>query len=328
MNRKAKIQAVHALKEKGYRNGQIGERENMSEKTVRRLLKINPEHLCVDGTQLINRGSFLDPYKEWIIDYLDQGFAPSQIRKQLQIRYPDKEFKRSTVGGYCNRLKKEFFEITEDLSDVDPISNASILFPYREMVKKQIAEGHTIQSIFEEIQNLGYTGSYSLLQQYGLQIKPKAHTKKKPFKTVSRKELTGVIWQKAGGHVLSDTVAGTTTELSSTDLAYIQTQFPECSEIEAIIFEFRSAFSAKDSVQIKDWVHKYKKSPFESIKSFIQGIYKDSDAFYNSLKYEYNNGLLEGSVNKLKAVKRSMYGRASYSLLRAKLLLGDHIECF
>jgi len=37
----------------------------------------------------------------------------------------------------------------------------------------------------------------------------------------------------------------------------------------------------------------------------------------------YSNGILEGKVNKLKEVKRSMYGRASHSLLRAKMLLAE-----
>ena len=68
---------------------------------------------------------------------------------------------------------------------------------------------------------------------------------------------------------------------------------------------------------------KYSQCKFPAICSFINGINADADAFYNSMKYKYSNGLLEGSVNKLKAVKRSMYGRASFFLLKAKLLLAN-----
>lgn len=43
----------------------------------------------------------------------------------------------------------------------------------------------------------------------------------------------------------------------------------------------------------------------------------------NSIAYEYNNGLTEGSVNKVKVIKRIMYGRNSFELLKAKVLLRE-----
>lgn len=52
----------------------------------------------------------------------------------------------------------------------------------------------------------------------------------------------------------------------------------------------------------------------------IGGISRDIEAVKNEIKYEYNNGLAEGSVNKLKLIKRIMYGRNSFNLLKNKLL--------
>lgn len=37
--------------------------------------------------------------------------------------------------------------------------------------------------------------------------------------------------------------------------------------------------------------------------------------------YEYSNGLAEGIVNKIKVIKRIMYGRCSFEMLRSKVLL-------
>ena len=59
----------------------------------------------------------------------------------------------------------------------------------------------------------------------------------------------------------------------------------------------------------------------DEITGFINGISGDLDAVKNAVRFEYNNGLAEGSVNKLKLVKRIMYGRSSFKLLRSKLLL-------
>jgi len=57
------------------------------------------------------------------------------------------------------------------------------------------------------------------------------------------------------------------------------------------------------------------------INAFINGINRDITAVKNPIKYEYNNGLAEGSVNKLKVIKQIMYGRNSFEMLRRKLLL-------
>ena len=43
-------------------------------------------------------------------------------------------------------------------------------------------------------------------------------------------------------------------------------------------------------------------------------------AVRNAIIYEYNNGLAEGSVKKLKVIKRIMYGRNKFEILRQKVL--------
>lgn len=54
--------------------------------------------------------------------------------------------------------------------------------------------------------------------------------------------------------------------------------------------------------------------------SFLKGIKKDITSVENACTLPYNNGLAEGSINKLKTNKRVMYGRNSFELLRNKLL--------
>jgi len=51
-------------------------------------------------------------------------------------------------------------------------------------------------------------------------------------------------------------------------------------------------------------------------------------AIKNGITYEYNNELAEGSVNKIKVIKRIMYGRNSFELLKAKILFHEmfHVE--
>ena len=56
------------------------------------------------------------------------------------------------------------------------------------------------------------------------------------------------------------------------------------------------------------------------INKFITSLKTDFEAVINAASYGISNGITEGNVNKLKQIKRDMYGRASYKLLRQKVI--------
>lgn len=56
------------------------------------------------------------------------------------------------------------------------------------------------------------------------------------------------------------------------------------------------------------------------INQFVKNLKSDYEAVINSVKYTYSNGCVEGNVNKLKKIKRDMYGRAQIKLLRNKVI--------
>lgn len=74
------------------------------------------------------------------------------------------------------------------------------------------------------------------------------------------------------------------------------------------------------SEELKRWLKEAEALEIEQINSFVNGIRRDIDAVKRAIELDYNNGLAEGSVNKLKVIKRIMYGRNSFSLLKGKLL--------
>ncbi len=78
-------------------------------------------------------------------------------------------------------------------------------------------------------------------------------------------------------------------------------------------------FSKKTDV-IEKWMADAEALGVETTNSFVNGIRLDLPAVKNAVELHYNNGLAEGSVNKLKLTKRIMYGRNSFELLKGKLL--------
>ena len=308
-------------------NSQIAEHMGISRRTVSRMLCVNPEYMCVDGTQTRRTHKLLEPYRKQIQELIERGFQPSQILTKLRELFPSVSIKRTTLSDFCMNLRAELFEYAPSSEkNPSPLYEGSILLPYTDRIREMLADSKPITVIFAAIKEEGYSGSYSFIQQYCLTIKPLVYRTKKAVRKIKRRDLTTAVWSDNRCLLTTGDIgsAGTAkSDLSEQDVSNIETRYPVLAEIISIICEFRTSYSQKDIDAVKTWCDKYALCKFPAICSFINGIQADSDAFYNSMKYQHSNGLLEGCVNKLKAIKRSMYGRAGYLLLRAKLLLAN-----
>ncbi|MCZ0984551.1 transposase [Streptomyces diastatochromogenes] len=58
-----------------------------------------------------------------------------------------------------------------------------------------------------------------------------------------------------------------------------------------------------------------------SLHTLAAGIDRDRDAVIAGLTLPWNSGVVEGHVNRIKMLKRQMFGRAGFSLLRKRVLL-------
>ena len=95
----------------------------------------------------------------------------------------------------------------------------------------------------------------------------------------------------------------------------------ELTELKNFSDQFRYILKEGNENELDSWLESVLKSDFEKLHSFAKGIRKDIGAVNNAIKYNYTNGLVEGSVNRLKTKKREMYGRAGFELLRRKVCL-------
>lgn len=84
------------------------------------------------------------------------------------------------------------------------------------------------------------------------------------------------------------------------------------------IKEFYEIIYSKHEEKLDAWLVKLEKFNIPELQTYVNGIRQDIVAVKNGIAMQYNNGLAEGSVNKLKVIKRIMYGRNSFELLRQK----------
>lgn len=91
-------------------------------------------------------------------------------------------------------------------------------------------------------------------------------------------------------------------------------------QIIQLVKAFRNLMKNKQVEELEVWITRARALNISEINSFVNGILRNIDAVKNAIIYEYNNGLAEGKVNKIKVTKRIMYGRCGFKLLKEKSL--------
>ena len=72
--------------------------------------------------------------------------------------------------------------------------------------------------------------------------------------------------------------------------------------------------------QLQEWTERAKASGIAELKAFAVKLLQDTEAVVATMTLPYSQGQTEGRINKLKLVKRSMYGRGNFDLLRQRVL--------
>lgn len=112
--------------------------------------------------------------------------------------------------------------------------------------------------------------------------------------------------------------------LTQEEYEAILKQYPVLNELYILLKEFHNIMFEQKSQELNTWMKKISALQIEELESYVGGLKKDLKAVKNGIEQKYNNGLAEGSVNKIKLIKRTMYGRNSFLLLKAKVLLNEY----
>jgi transposase len=87
-----------------------------------------------------------------------------------------------------------------------------------------------------------------------------------------------------------------------------------------LAMRFRGILRSKDIQKFGVWLDDAQQSGIYAMQRFARTVRRDLDAVTNALTEEWSNGQTEGHINRLKTLKRAMYGRSGAELLRARML--------
>ncbi|MEH0626514.1 ISL3 family transposase [Streptomyces stelliscabiei] len=192
-----------------------------------------------------------------------------------------------------------------------PKYRASLVDPYREHLRKRRSEdpGVPVQHLFEEIKTLGFTGCLNLLHKYINQGRADADRSHISPRQLARMLLTRPDNLKTEHHDL---------------LARLTAACPEMTQLAAHIADFAQPLTPREENAdgLSRWIVQVRTTDLPHLHSCARGLDRDRDAVIAALTLPYSNGPTEGVNTKTKRIARQMHGRAGFTLLRHRILLG------
>jgi transposase len=91
-------------------------------------------------------------------------------------------------------------------------------------------------------------------------------------------------------------------------------------KLSSHVTSFAEMMTGRHGERLDNWIFTVEVDNLPELHSFTAGLKRDYAAVVNGLTVEHNSGAVEGSVSRLKSIKRSMYGRANFDVLRKKVL--------
>lgn len=190
------------------------------------------------------------------------------------------------------------------------------LTPYEQDIINMRSAGLTYEEIFKLIKSKGYSGSVAAIRMF--MQKERAHAKSSKIQEgkeyIHRITLSQLVYRK-----LEDVKLITDDQYEA-----LLKQYPELAGLYSLLSEFHRIIFSKNADDLEQWIQQASDiKAIPELQSYIEGLKKDISAVKCAIIYDYNNGLAEGSVTKIKLIKRIMYGRNSFALLKAKVLMHE-----
>ena len=197
---------------------------------------------------------------------------------------------------------------------------------FQDFLLRQWEAGNRLgRHLFHDLKHRGYTGSLSHLHR--LLAKWRHPDREEKIKVELPTEESRAI-DPATGWQISPVVAGALcmkpskmlTLPQAVKVAALKEASPGFVIMRRLAMRFRGILRGDDSDKLDEWLDDAQSSGVSSIERFARVLHRDIDAVKNAITEPWSNGQAEGQINRLKTLKRAMYGRAGVELLRARLL--------
>ncbi|MBO0795162.1 MAG: transposase, partial [Ktedonobacteraceae bacterium] len=198
--------------------------------------------------------------------------------------------------------------------------------PYLSFLSERWQAGyHNGRQLFREAKACGYSGSRAQLERVTTEWR-----KHLPLSsTAKKKQSPPAVAPPPKNQQLSPKLASWLFVIDKTQLTSEQQwqieQFSQGSSELAKAYWLSQSFTEilreRKADDLKEWLQCARESQIPELEGFAKSMQQDYPAIYAACSQPWSQRQVEGHVNRLKCIKRQLYGRAKFDLLRRKVLL-------
>jgi len=187
----------------------------------------------------------------------------------------------------------------------------SLLDEYKPYLHQRWNEGCTnVRQLHAELRDRGYQGGYGTIRDH---VQPFRDLGAPPAVPAPPKARDVASWILSDPDHLDDEKKAKLSQIRS-----------RCSHLDALarhVTEFAKILTGRHGDRLDAWIAAVEADDQPDLHSFARGLRHDHGAVVNGLTLPWSSGVVEGNVNRIKMIKRQMYGRATFPLLRKRVLL-------
>lgn len=165
--------------------------------------------------------------------------------------------------------------------------------------------------LWREIQQRGFSGQSRIVRDWVHGLRVNEPTARSAAKST---------WRVPSGRRAAWLVAARPEEIDRTEQAFVAALITGSPSLERVIHlarTFRDIVSGQKADQLDGWLAAARETP---LAGFAHGLQRDLPAVRAALSLRWSTSPVEGQINRLKSVKRQMYGRAGFDLLQQRVL--------
>lgn len=195
-------------------------------------------------------------------------------------------------------------------------TRASQLDPYMDYIDQRWQTGcHNATEIWREIGKLGFTGSRGLVAQWAAQER-----KRLPPKRSGPPPKRIVPWAPSRAAWLFIKEPDTLKFEEKAALERMVQTSDQAAEAYKLAQQFVTIVRERTPDKLASWLDSLLESGIKALARLAKSLKQDFAAVNAALTLPWSQGQVEGQVNRLKLIKRQMYGRAKFDLLRKRVL--------